>query len=142
MARKNKKAEGSGKTVLRIIKDTRPIRGALILSALLSFFSALLAMAAPSIVGRLTDAIYGFFADGEPIIRVEYIKLSLLLLTVYILSSLFSTLTMSLMNNFVSRHYTCRIRVEMSEKISKIPQKTVDSTPNGEIISRMTSAIL
>jgi len=127
--------------IMRIIRDTRPIAKTLVITAILSFFSISLAMAAPSLVGSLTDMKYDYFAIGAEIDGHSFILRAVILIFVYVFSAFLGVMTMSLMNNVVSNHYTCRIRVEMSEKISKIPVKTVDSTPNGEIISRMTNDV-
>ena len=127
--------------ISRIIKDTKPIRSKLILAAFVSLVSILLSMIAPELIGKLTDAIYAFIRDGLPIDKAEFATVSVWLLLSYLLSGILSIVTMILMNNTVSRHFTCRIRVDMSAKISKIPIKKVDTTPNGEIISRMTNDV-
>ena len=58
-----------------------------------------------------------------------------------LLSALLGALTKAVMNYSVSNFFTCRLRIKMSEKIGKIPIKVVDSTPNGEFISRMTNDV-
>lgn len=125
-------------TIKRIIKDTRPIALWLLLTAVISLISIGLSMAAPELVGSLTDRIYAFVADGEAFDHGALITDCILLAAVYLLSAVTSVATMTLMNRVVSNHFTCRIRVDMSAKIAKIPIKKVDTTPNGEIISRMT----
>lgn len=133
---------GSALTViLRIIKDTKPIFPWLALAAFISLISILLSMAAPEMIGALTDKIYGFINEGQSLDKREFMLDSLKLAIVYLASGFLSIVTMILMNNTVSRHFTCRIRVDMSAKISKIPIKQIDNTPNGEIISRMTNDV-
>ena len=68
----------------------------------------------------------------------EFQRDVIILAAVYLLSAGLSAATTAVMNYSVSSFFTCKIRVKMSEKIAKIPIKTVDTTPNGEIISRMT----
>ena len=48
---------------------------------------------------------------------------------------------MLLMNRMVSRHYTCAIRIRMSDKIQRLPVKFVDSTPVGQILEQMTDDV-
>jgi len=139
--KKAKELKSSLSVIGRIIYDTRPIAGWLLLSALVSLVSVALAMLAPEIVGSLTDEIYAYLANGVPIDNTKLVTEAIVLCAVYVLSAIAGVVTMSLMNNVVSRHFTCRIRVDMSAKIAKIPIKTVDSTPNGEIISRMTNDV-
>lgn len=129
------------KTLGRIIRDTKPIMPWLILAAVLSLVSILLAMSAPELVGDLTMSIYEYCTKGTQIDSEIFLNSTLALGIVYILSAVIGALTMALMNNVVSRHFTCRIRIDMSRKISKIPVKKVDGTPNGEIISRMTNDV-
>ncbi len=129
------------RVILRIIADTRPIMPGLIVAALISLISIALSMLAPEMIGDLTDVIYDFCESGVPIDKRAFFAKTLDLTVVYLLSGLFAILTMILMNNVVSRHFTCRIRVDMSKKIAKIPIKKVDTTPNGEIISRMTNDV-
>ena len=45
------------------------------------------------------------------------------------------------MNNVVSKHFTCALRIRISDKIQSVPIQYIDSTPNGEIISRMTDDV-
>lgn len=128
-------------TIKRILKDTKPIFPWLLLSAFISLISVGLAMAAPELVGDLTNKIYDYIADGKAL-NMNYIVVRCIVLgCVYILSAITSVFTMSLMNNVVSRHFTCRIRIDMSRKIENIPVKKIDMTPNGEIISRMTNDV-
>ena len=139
--RKKEDLSAAIRVIGRIIKDTRPILPSLILAAVISLASILLSMLAPELIGTLTDGIYEYVTLGVPMDRSRIIELSVLLLISYLASGVLSIITMIIMNNTVSRHYTCRIRVDMSAKISKIPIKKVDTTPNGEIISRMTNDV-
>ena len=136
-----KRIKDSLSVIGRILRDTGPIAGWLALGALISLISVILAMLAPELVGALTGRIYSMLTEGVPLDVDATVLDCLVLGGVYLLSALSGIATMSLMNNVVSRHFTCRIRIDMSKKISKIPVKTVDTTPNGEIISRMTNDV-
>lgn len=133
---KNKKS--SARVLIRIVKDALPISHWLALATLLSIGSAYLAMSAPEILGSLTNSIYNLLRDGVPIDNSDFTKRVIMLGLIYILSAAFGALTTAIMNYSVTSFFTCRIRVRMSAKIRAIPIKTVDNTPNGEIISRMT----
>lgn len=127
--------------IKRIVADTKPISAWLLLSAFISIISVALAMIAPELIGLLTNNIYVYLSEGVALDKKEMLSGCILLGAVYILSAITGIITMSLMNNVVSRHFTCRIRIDMSRKISKIPVQKVDTTPNGEIISRMTNDV-
>ena len=132
------KNKGSLKVIGKILRDSVPIAHWLSLATLLSVGSAYMAMKAPGILGELTNSVYEFLNSGIPINDNEFhagiIKLSVF----YLFSAIFGALTTAVMNYSVTSFFTCRIRTRMSEKIAKIPIKSVDTTPNGEFISRMT----
>lgn len=142
---KNKKERVSIKASLsvlsRIMKDTRPIAHFLIIAAIISLLSVILSMTAPELVGDISNSIWEFCTEGTEIDGKLFLERIIKLAVVYILSAATGIFTMSLMNNVVSKHFTCRIRVEMSEKIAKIPVSKIDGVPNGEIISRMTNDV-
>jgi ATP-binding cassette subfamily B protein len=138
---KEKQRLNSAKVILRIVKDSSGIAHWLFLATLLSIASAYLAMTAPEILGNLTNQIYDLVDLGISIDTSLFNNRIIILAAVYILSALLGALTKAVMNYSVSSFFTCKIRVKMSEKIAKIPIKTVDSTPNGEFISRMTNDV-
>ncbi len=131
----------SVRVILRIMKDSLGIVHWLLLATALSIGSAYLAMIAPKILGNLTDQIYNFIDMDISIDTSLFNNRIITLAAVYILCAVLGALTKAVMNYSVSSFFTCKIRVKMSEKISRIPIKTVDSTPNGEIISRMTNDV-
>lgn len=142
MKKKQKdKKLSTGGVVLRIMKDSLGILHWLLLATVLSIGSAYLAMSAPEILGDLTNQIYDLADKGITIDMPLFYRRIIVLAVVYLLSAGLGALTKAVMNYSVSSFFTCRIRVKMSEKIAKIPIKTVDSTPNGEIISRMTNDV-
>ena len=131
----------SARVILRIMKDSLSIIHWLLLATVLSIGSAYLAMRAPEILGNLTDQIYNYFDLDVAIDTSLFNTRIITLAAVYLISALLGALTKAVMNYSVSSFFTCKIRIKMSEKISRIPIKTVDSTPNGEIISRMTNDV-
>lgn len=131
----------SVRVIMRIIKDSTSIFHWLLLATVLSIGSAYLAMIAPEILGNLTNQIYNYFDMDVPLDMKLFNNRVIILAAVYILSAVLGALTKAVMNYSVSSFFTCKIRIKMSEKISRIPIKTVDSTPNGEIISRMTNDV-
>ena len=61
---KNGKNTNAGKTVVRILKDTKPIAGWLVLGALISLVSVALSLATPAFVRNLSDLLYNYW---EPV---------------------------------------------------------------------------
>ena len=143
---KNGKNTNAGKTVVRILKDTKPIAGWLTLGALISLISVALSLATPAFVRNLSDLLYNYWEPvhlGEPAVfdNAAFALGCVLLAAAYAGSSLAAIGEMLIMNNVVSKHFTCAIRIRMSDKIRRLPVRYVDQTPNGEIISHMTDDV-
>ncbi len=131
----------STRVILRIMKDSLSISHWLALATILSIGSAYLAMAAPEILGSLTNRIYELIDKGSPMDMGVFTRDVVVLAVLYLISALLGALTTAVMNYSVSSFFTCKLRIKMSEKIEKISVKTVDNTPNGEFISRMTNDV-
>jgi len=130
------------KTTLRLIREAKPIGHWLLLGALLDILAVLCAVAAPEILGELVQKLYDFWSGGAVgTVQPALVQGLLLLLAVYGVSEVFSYLNMLLMNNVVSRHYSCGIRIQLSDKIRRLPVKYVDQTPVGDILGRMTGDV-
>ena len=137
---------GQKHTVLRILKDTRPIAGWLVLSACISLVSVALALVTPEILSGISDRLYAYWETartGGAVIfdRDSFVSECVILAAAYAGSSLAAIGEMLIMNNVVSKHFTCAIRIRMSDKIRRLPVRYVDQTPNGEIISHMTDDV-
>ena len=144
--KKNKKKGELGfresmRVIGRIVKDTRPIAWWLFLAVIISLVSVWLSMVAPELLGTLTDRIYDRLTLGTEIDGGAFLREIIALGIVYVGAAVLGALTTLIMNYSVTRHFTCRIRTDMSAKIERIPIRTVDTTPNGEIISRMTNDV-
>ncbi len=136
------KKKGANRRLLwRILRDAKHIRGWLILSAFVGLVAVLLALIGPELLGGLTDTLYTYWSDKSAIDMGEFGRTCLLLCGIYGLAALCSLVTMFIMNNVVSKHFTCALRIRISEKIKRLPVSFVDKTPNGEIIARMTNDV-
>jgi len=130
------------KTIRRLIQEAKPIGHWLLLGALLDILVVLCAVAAPNILGELVQRLYDFWESGSiGLVRPALVQGLMLLLAVYAASGILSYGNMLLMNNVVSRHYSCGIRIQISDKIRKLPVKYVDQTPVGDILNRMTNDV-
>ena len=135
--------QSRAKSLLRIYKEAKPIWGWLFLSCFLCLLSIIFNVISPKMLGELVQKLYDFWS-GELITEnfAETIIAGLIPLgIIYILLSLVKLANMYLLNNVVSRYFTCNIRIKISEKIKKLPVKFVDCTPVGEILRRMTDDV-
>ena len=131
------------KAIARILKEAKPIRGWLILSCFLCLCIILCTVSAPKILGNLIQQLYDYWAGALVTDNlVGTIAKGLIpLAVIYIALSLLRFGNMYLLNNVVSRYFTCNIRIRISEKIKKLPIKFIDDTPVGEILRRMTDDV-
>ena len=131
------------KSLLRIYKEAKPIWGWLLLSCFLCLLSIVFTVISPKLLGELIQKLYDFWSgelvteNFSGIILAGIIPLGI----IYVLLSLVKLANMYLLNNVVSRYFTCNIRIKISEKIKKLPVKFVDCTPVGEILRRMTDDV-
>lgn len=129
-------------TIWRLVKEAKPIAHWLALGALLQILAVLCAVAAPEILGELVQTLYDYWKGGcEGSVQNLLVPGLLMLACVYILHSGMDYLNMLLMNNVVSRHYSCGMRIKISDKIRRLPVKYVDQTPVGDILNRMTDDV-
>ncbi len=141
-----KKQKATGRIVLRILKDTKPIAGWLVLGAFISLVSVALSLVTPEILRALSDRLYDYWepmhlGQAATFDNHAFALGCVLLAAAYAGSSLAAIGEMLIMNNVVSKHFTCAIRIRMSDKIRRLPVRYVDQTPNGEIISHMTDDV-
>ncbi len=131
------------KAISRILKEAKPIRGWLILSCFLCLCLIVCTVSAPKILGNLIQQLYDYWSGD--LVTDNLIGLILKglipLAVIYIALSLIKLGNMYLLNNVVSRYFTCNIRIRISEKIKKLPIKFIDETPVGEILRRMTDDV-
>lgn len=131
------------KAISRILKEAKPIKGWLILSCFLCLCLIVCTVSAPKILGNLIQQLYDYWS-GDLVTDnlIGLISKGLIpLAVIYIAFSLIKLGNMYLLNNVVSRYFTCNIRIRISEKIKKLPIKFIDETPVGEILRRMTDDV-
>lgn len=138
---KTTKTNSSWKTACRLVKDLKPIAWAILIAAVICGCSVYLAVLAPKIVNQMTDIIYNFGAYGTPINFSLMASLAVNLALAYVGSSALSIAMQILMTNVSSRFYTKGLRIRISDKLQRLPVSFVDSTPHGELLSRMMNDV-
>ena len=129
------------RTLKRLARDIKPILWAIILAGLVCVGSVVLSVMAPEIVGSITDIIYEYGKTAVPIDMEQLLRLALILLAAYGGSAILSALRVVLSTNITSRYYTKGIRIRISDKLQRLPVSYIDSTPNGELLSRMMNDV-
>ncbi|MCI6487919.1 MAG: ABC transporter ATP-binding protein/permease [Clostridiales bacterium] len=129
--------------ILRIVREARPIYGWLVLASLISCVIITCAVMSPKILGSCVQLLYDFWAgtfQGSSLTRA-LLPGCCVLAAVYLLQSGMNYLKMFLLNNVVSRYFTCALRIRMSDKISRLPVRYIDNTPAGQILERMNDDV-
>ena len=136
------KAKKKDRMILRLLREAKSIRKWLLLACVLCAILIGCSVASPKLLGTIIDTLYAYW-DGsrQGNIREAILPSLLLLLILYMGYSLFSYLKMLLLNKVVSRHFTCSLRIRISDKIKRLPVSYVDQTPVGDILSRMTDDV-
>lgn len=129
-------------TLRRLVREARPIWKWLLLGCLISIVMIACSAAAPKLLGGLIDRLYDYWdGSGTSDLMGELTNGLAALLVVYTAHSLLFYLKMLLLNNMVSRYFTCTLRIRISDKIRRLPVSYVDQTPVGDVLSRMTDDV-
>ena len=129
----------NGEVFARLVRDAKPIYGWLLLGALMGAAVVACAVIAPQLLGASIQLLYDAWAGERPLAGLTDALLPLCggLAAVYLIKSALEAGKMYLMNNVVSRYYTCNLRISISDKISRLPISFIDKTPAGQIIDRI-----
>ena len=135
---KEKKNKLMDDVAIRLIKEAKPIARFLLLGAVLDIAGVLCDVASPKMLGQLVQKLYDFWQSGATgSIRGALLPGMGMLVLLYLAGSAFSYLNMRLMNTTVTRHFTCSLRIKISDKIQRLPVRYVDQTPVGDILNRL-----
>ena len=123
----------------RLVRDARPIYGWLLLGALLGGIVVACTVIAPKLLGQGIQLLYDAWAGERPKAGLTEALLPICgaLAGGYLLKSIVDIGKMVLMNNVVSKYYTCTLRIKLSDKLSRLPISFIDKTPAGQIIDRI-----
>lgn len=123
-------------TVRRVILEMKPIAPWLLLGGVLDILAVLCAVAAPEILGELVERLWDHREGASPVLP-SLLPGIRLLAVLYLGSGLLSLVNARLISKTVSRHFTCSVRIKMSDKIRRLPVSYVDQTPVGDVLNRM-----
>ncbi len=137
------KNKSSIRTILRVFKEAKPIWKWLFLSCLLILCQIIFEVISPKLLGNLIQTLYDYWVGAfvTDNLAGTIAKGLIPLAAVYIIMSISEYANMYLLNNVVSRYFTCNIRTRISEKIKSLPVKYIDSTPVGDMLRRLTDDV-
>ena len=134
----------SADALIQLLKGAKAIRWQLALGVVMSLALVVCALIIPTQMGALVQILIDYFdapETGASVLAQLAPGLLALLHCVYPLRAAISYGKMQLLNRAVSRYFTCNLRIQISDKIQRLPVSFVDHTPVGDILSRMTEDV-
>lgn len=133
---KAKDFKGSLKRVLKYIK---PYTGSLVLIAVFSIFSSVIALFGPKTQGSAITIIQQGYASGA-IDKSRLLRTLLLLGSIYIVSAFLNFLQQYIVAG-ISQRLVFVFRADVDRKLTKLPLKYYDNNTHGQILSRVTNDV-
>lgn len=137
------KSKNFSKTLKRIIKmmfKANPI--AIIVIILFSITSVVFSILGPKILGGVTTELFtGLLGKIKGTGGIDFVKIaniSIIVITLYILSALFSFIQNYIMST-ISQNTIYRLRKKISKKINKLPVSYFEKRTIGEVLSTITN---
>ncbi len=124
----------------RLLTYFKPYRLAFSLIMLLSIASTILMIFTPKILGSATTAIYDGLKSGSSIDFEKLGKILLFLIVINVASAMLMFVAQFFIASY-SQKIIFDLRMEVNNKLEKLPLKYYDSNSFGDIISRVTNDI-
>ncbi len=138
------RAENFKGTLNKILSYLKQYKLSIIFVMLFAIGSTIFTIIGPKILGNITTEIFSGLMKkitNTGSINFDYIgKITLILIIIYVVSSIFSCLQGLIMSR-VSNDISYKLRSDLSKKINKLPMKYFDSKTHGEILSIITNDI-
>ena len=120
----------------RLLSCIAPYWPYLLLALFSGIVSVGLTLWAPVLIGRAVDLLFGPGA----VAFAKLTKILLLLAVIIGITALFQW-AMTLCTNHITFHVVYDLRTNVSQKLQRVPLKTIDGQAHGDLISRMTTDI-
>jgi ATP-binding cassette subfamily B protein len=132
-------------TMRKLIQYLGAYRFGILVVILFAVASTIFTIIGPRILGNATtklfEGVMGMISGTGSGIDFEYIgRILLITLALYLASALFAFIQGWIMSK-ISMDITYRFRKDIADKINRMPFKYFDSTPQGEVLSRITNDV-
>lgn len=128
------------KTLWRLLSFLKPRKYQLIFVAIAAIFSTLFNVISPKLLGDATTSIFSSVVSGTSIDFHFLSRLLLVLLGLYVISSLFAYLQQYIMAG-VSQKTSAEMRSAVNDKLTRLPLRYYDKHPHGDVLSRVINDI-
>jgi subfamily B ATP-binding cassette protein MsbA len=106
--------------------------GKLVFTSIMMVFATVLETSIPEITGQIVDTLFSSNRSGD-----AAFSYSLILFTVIAISSIFALISISA-SSWISNKVILDLRVNMFEKLLKLPKTYFDNNTTGETLSKLT----
>lgn len=135
----------------KLIKYSKRHLWGVIIAILFAVAGTVLTLIGPNKISDLTDLIRDslpvfdeinktLISLGTPVEMQKIIEIGIFLVIIYSLSAVFSYVQGFIMTTITQR-LSKRMRKDISSKINRLPLKYMDSTPYGDVLSRVTNDV-
>ncbi|MDO4371485.1 MAG: ABC transporter ATP-binding protein [Clostridia bacterium] len=139
MMRNKTQEKGDIRTALpRMTGYLRSSMGIIIFALVLAALSAVMTIIGPNKIGDMATIMSDGLTTGIDLAAIA--KVGIFLVVIYGLSALFGFAQHYIMS-VVTLKTSYKMRGELSEKINRVPQKTFNTTSQGDILSRITNDV-
>ncbi|CAD2075443.1 ABC transporter ATP-binding protein [Phocicoccus pinnipedialis] len=138
------KPKNTLKALKRLVQYLGVYKPMILFVLLMAIVSTIFAIVGPKILGTAIDVLFsGVLAQIEGTGKIDYQRISqtlLILLTLYVISSIFTYLQGFFMSG-VTAKVTYKLREDVYSKLHNIPLSYYDKHSQGDILSRITNDI-
>ena len=139
MMMRNKQERGDIRTALpRMTEYLRASMGIIVFALVLAALSAVMTIIGPNKIGDMATIMSNGLITGIDLSAIA--KAGVFLAVIYGLSALFGFIQHYIMA-VVTLKMSYKMRGELSEKINRVPQKTISAASQGDILSRITNDV-
>jgi ATP-binding cassette subfamily B multidrug efflux pump len=128
------------KTFKRLFGYLKPWKNRMILVTIAAILSTLFSVVSPKLLGDATSSIFASFTAGTSVDFDFIARILLLLIGLYLLSSLFAYIQQYVMAS-ISQRTVAQLRKEVNEKLSRLPLSYFDKHSHGDLLSRAVNDI-
>ena len=137
---KAEKPKNFKKTMITVLGYLRPYWAYIALVVFCAIISTIFAIAAPKVLGNMTDEIIKGLFSGKGINFGNVAVIGYWLIGLFAVSATFSYLANWVMTS-ISQKITYAFRRDISEKIARLPLRYFDRHENGDIVSHVTNDV-
>ena len=134
------KARNTKKSLARLFRYLKAFAPLIIVSIFLIIGSTIIRLIGPNKIGDITDIIFTSLMSGQEFKMSAIWEIAITLIVLYVFAAVFTYVANVLIGR-VCFKMSKNMRGEINEKINRLPLKTLDRTPYGDILSTVANDV-